>query len=72
MSCGPWKLLRFVLRVAFFGVLAWFILALLWAFLPSPPRDHDPDNGSLYATSQLRAGKILTRVYAYAESIALL
>ncbi|PMD15072.1 hypothetical protein NA56DRAFT_650465 [Hyaloscypha hepaticicola] len=64
MSCGPWKLFRFILRVTFFGVLAWFILALLWAFLPSPPSDHNPDNGSLYPTSQLRAGKALTRVYA--------
>jgi hypothetical protein len=72
ISCGPWKLFRFVLRVAFFGVLAWVILALLWAFLPSPLRDHNPDNGSLYPTSQLRAGKTLTRVYEYAESIALL
>jgi len=72
ISCGPWKLFRFVLRVAFFGVIAWIILALLWAFLPSPLRDPNPDNGSLYATSQLRAGKTLTRVYEYAESIALL
>jgi hypothetical protein len=63
MSCGPWKLFRFVLRSVFFGVLAWVILALLWAFLPSPLRDHDPDSGSLYATSQLRAGRTLTRVY---------
>jgi hypothetical protein len=70
MSCGPWKLFRFVLRVALLGLLAWVILALLWAFLPSPLSDHDPDNGSLYATSQLRAGKTVTRVYEYAESIA--
>ena len=63
MSCGPWQLFRFVLRVVFFGVLAWFILALLWAFLPSPLKDYEPDNGNLYATSQLRAGKSLTRVY---------
>ncbi|KAE9372817.1 hypothetical protein N431DRAFT_505124 [Stipitochalara longipes BDJ] len=63
MACGPWKLFRFVLRVVFFSVLAWVILALLWAFLPAPLRDDDPDNGSTYATSRLRAGKTLTRVY---------
>jgi hypothetical protein len=63
MACGPWKLLRIVLRIVLSAVLAWFVLALLWAFLPSPLRDNDPDNGSLYATSRLRAGKTLTRVY---------
>jgi len=63
MTCGPWKLLRLVLRIVFFSVVAWFILALLWAFLPAPLRDSDPDNGSIYATSRLRAGNTLTRVY---------
>jgi hypothetical protein len=63
MAYGPWKLFRFVLRVILSAVLAWFVLALLWAFIPSPLRDHDPDNGSIHATSRLRAGKTLTRVY---------
>jgi hypothetical protein len=62
-ACGPWKLLRFVFRVVLFGALVWFILALLWAFLPTPTTEHDGDNGSNYATAQLRAGKTLTRVY---------
>jgi uncharacterized BrkB/YihY/UPF0761 family membrane protein len=65
MACGPWKVLRFVLRLLFSALLLWFVLALLWAFLPSPLRDHDPDNGGLYTTSRLRAGKTLTRVYEY-------
>lgn len=63
MAYRPWKLFRFVLRVILSAVLAWFVLALLWAFIPSPLRDHDPDNGSIHATSRLRAGKTLTRVY---------
>jgi hypothetical protein len=63
MACRPWKLFHFALRVSLSAVLAWFVLALLWAFLPSPLRDDDPDNGSIYATSRLRAGKTLTRVY---------
>jgi hypothetical protein len=62
-ACGPSKLLRFVLRVVLFGALVWFILALLWAFLPAPTTEHDGDNGSNYATAQLRVGKTLTRVY---------
>jgi hypothetical protein len=63
MAFGPRKFLRLVLRVVFSAVLAWFVLALFWAFLPSPLRDPDPDNSSLYATSRLRAGRVLTRVY---------
>ncbi|PMD32405.1 hypothetical protein L207DRAFT_440479 [Hyaloscypha variabilis F] len=63
INCRPWKLLRLALRIVFFSLLTWFILALLWAFLPAPLRDNDPDNGSIYATARLRAGKTLTRVY---------
>jgi hypothetical protein len=63
MAYGPWKLLRSILRVVLFTVLVWFVLALLWAFLPSPSLDGDPANGRHHATSQLRAGKTLTRVY---------
>jgi hypothetical protein len=59
MMIRPWKIVRIVL----WGVFAWFVLALLWAFLPSPPSEHDGDNGTDYATSVLRAGKTLTRVY---------
>lgn len=61
--CGPWKLLRIVFRVILFGALTWFLLALLWAFLPSPIPEHDGDSGTDYPTSVLRSGKTLTRVY---------
>jgi hypothetical protein len=55
----PWKIFRIVLL----GVLTWFILAWLWAFLPFPSSEHDGDNGTDYATSVLLSDKTLTRVY---------
>jgi len=55
----PWKIVRIIL----WSFFTWFILALLWAFLPFPSSDHDGDNGNGYATSVLRAGQTLTRVY---------
>jgi len=63
---GPWRLIRYLLRLlALVGGL-WLILALLWAGLPSPSLEHDSDNSAdnktNYATSVLRAGKKLTRV----------
>jgi hypothetical protein len=61
--CGPWKLLRIALKTIFFGALAWFLLALLWAFLPSPIPELNGDNAINYPTSVLRSGKTLTRVY---------
>ena len=54
-----WKLIR----IALWGAFAWFTLALLWAFIPSPTSEHDGDNGTDYATSVLRTGRTLTRVY---------
>ncbi|RDL36835.1 uncharacterized protein BP5553_06187 [Venustampulla echinocandica] len=63
MSAGPWKLLRFVVRIVLRAILLWFLLALLWAFLPSPSREPDGNNDSDYSTAVLRAGKVLTRVY---------
>jgi hypothetical protein len=60
---GPWKLFRIILRIILSGILACIVLALLWAFLPSPSTERDSDNGADYATSVLRAGNVLTRVY---------
>ncbi|KAG0649764.1 hypothetical protein D0Z07_3880 [Hyphodiscus hymeniophilus] len=60
---GPWRLFRVVFKIILFGTLAWFLLALLWAFLPSFVPEHDGDNGTDYATSVLRSRKTLTRIY---------
>jgi hypothetical protein len=60
---GPWRLFRVVFRIVVFSTLTWVLLALLWAFLPSPTAEHEGDNGTDYPTAVLRAGKSLTRVY---------
>lgn len=57
----PWKIIRIVL----WSFFAWFFLALLWAFLPFPSFEREGDNGNDYATSVLRAGQTLNRVYPY-------
>jgi hypothetical protein len=55
----PWKLLRIIL----FSVLSWFLLALLWAYIPSPSPELNNSNGTSYPTSVLLSGRTLTRVY---------
>lgn len=67
---GPWKLLRFFLRIILWSVLGWLILVVLWIGLPFPVHEHEGDNGADYATSVLRGGKWLTRVYLYVFCIA--
>ena len=61
---SPWRLLRIALRTILSGTLIWLVLALLWAFLPTPIPEHDGD-GAQYATSVMRTGKTLTRVYKW-------
>lgn len=56
-------MVRIALRVILWTVLSWFLLLLLWLFLPYPSVEHDGDNGVDYASRVLRAGKTLTRVY---------
>ncbi|CZR68968.1 uncharacterized protein PAC_18869 [Phialocephala subalpina] len=58
-SIGPWRALRIALRIVLFSALAWLVLALLWAFLPSPAMIKTDG----HVASILRAGKSLTRVY---------
>ena len=62
---GPWKLVHSALRVILWTALSWFLLLLLWLFLPYPSVEHANNNGVDYASRILRAGKTLTRVYQY-------
>ncbi|KAH8807788.1 hypothetical protein F5884DRAFT_790065 [Xylogone sp. PMI_703] len=56
---GPRKAFRIILRVVLWTAVSWFLLALLWAFLPFPGAECD----DACAKSVLGGGWKLTRVY---------
>ncbi|KAE8445355.1 hypothetical protein EG329_013477 [Mollisiaceae sp. DMI_Dod_QoI] len=56
---GPWRAFRIGLRIVLFSFLTWLVLALLWAFLPSPATIQSEQ----HAAPILRSGSPLTVAY---------